>query len=110
MEKYIIMGELSLDGIVRPIKGALPIAIEARKQGFKGCILPKENATEAAIVTNIDVIGVETRQDAIDFFKGTSSLRPTKLYTREIFTMSKMSLKWIYRMCKDRKISKELWK
>ena len=47
LEKYLIMGELSLDGVVRPIKGALPIAIEARKQGFKGFILPKENATEA---------------------------------------------------------------
>ena len=59
-EDYIILGELSLDGILRPIKGVLPIAVEARKQGFKGIVLPAENASEAAIVNNLDVIAVET--------------------------------------------------
>ena len=85
LEKYIIMGELSLDGAVRPIKGALPIAIEARKQGFKGFILPKENATEAAIVNNLNVIGVETLEDAINFLEDSSSIEPTKVDTRDIF-------------------------
>ena len=85
LEKYVIMGELSLDGIVRPIKGALPIAIEARKQGFKGFILPKENAIEAAIVNNLDVIAVETLEDAIGFLEDTSSIEPTKVDTRDIF-------------------------
>ena len=56
LEKYIIMGELSLDGSLQPIKGALPIAIQARKEGFKGFILPKQNAKEAAIVDNLDVL------------------------------------------------------
>jgi magnesium chelatase family protein len=74
LEKYVIMGELSLDGVVRPIKGALPIAIEARKQGFKGFILPKENAREAAIVNNLDIIGVETLDEALHFFEDKSSI------------------------------------
>jgi magnesium chelatase family protein len=85
LEQHVIMGELSLDGKVRPIKGALPIAIEARKQGFKGFILPKENATEAAIVNNIDIIGVESLKEAIDYLEGTSSIQPTRVDTREIF-------------------------
>ena len=59
LSKYIIMGEISLDGSILPIKGALPIAIQARKEKFKGFILPKQNAREAAIVNQIDVIGVE---------------------------------------------------
>ena len=59
LEQYIIMGELSLDGTLNPIKGALPIAIKAQQEGFKGVIIPKENAKEAAVVNDIDVIGVE---------------------------------------------------
>ena len=65
LEDYVIMGELSLDGQLRPIKGVLPIAIEARRQGKKGFILPTENAPEAAIVNKLDVIGVETMQEAV---------------------------------------------
>jgi len=85
LEKYTLMGELSLDGILRPIKGALPIAIEARKNGFKGFILPKENASEAAIVNNLDVIGVETLREAIDFLEGNSDIKPVWQETRSIF-------------------------
>ncbi len=85
LDQYVIMGELSLDGIVRPIKGALPIAIEARKQGFKGFILPKENATEAAIVNNLDVIGVESLEDAINFFEDKTTIQPLHVDTRDIF-------------------------
>ena len=85
LDQYMIMGELSLDGKVRPIKGALPISIEARKQGFKGFILPKENAVEAAIVNNLDIIGVETLDEAIKFFEDKSSIEPTKVETRDIF-------------------------
>lgn len=85
LEDYVIMGELSLDGIVRPIKGALPIAVEARKQGFKGFILPKENATEAAIVNNLDIIAVESLDEAIKYFEDKSSIKPTKVDTRDIF-------------------------
>ncbi|WP_303312340.1 YifB family Mg chelatase-like AAA ATPase [Hymenobacter sp. BT730] len=82
---YIIMGELALDGALRPIRGVLPIAIQARKEGFKGIILPKENAQEAAIVNNLDVIPVETMQEAIDFFEGRQDISPLKVDTRDIF-------------------------
>jgi magnesium chelatase family protein len=85
IEKYIIMGELSLDGLLRPIKGVLPIAIEARKQGFKGFVLPKVNAAEAAIVNNLDVIGVDSIQEAVEFFEGKLKIEPLKTDTREIF-------------------------
>ena len=85
LDKYIIMGELSLDGGLQPIKGALPIAIQARKEGFKGFILPIQNAREAAIVSDLDVYGVESIKDVIDFFNGTSKLQPTIVNTREEF-------------------------
>lgn len=85
LEKYIIMGELALDGMLRPIKGALPIAIQARKEGFKGFILPKENAYEAAIVDNLDIIGVETIAEAVDFLEGNSDIQPLDYDTRDLF-------------------------
>ncbi len=85
LDQYVIMGELSLDGILRPIKGVLPIAIQARKDEFKGFVLPKMNAREAAIVNNLDVIGVETLQEAIDFFRGKVQIEPLRIDTREIF-------------------------
>jgi len=85
LEEYVIMGELSLDGRLRPIKGVLPIAIEARKQGFKGFVLPVENAQEAAIVNQLDIIGVETMQDAVEFFEGKKNIEPLVSDTRDIF-------------------------
>jgi len=85
LDKYVIMGELALDGKLRPIKGVLPIAIEARKQGFKGFILPKANEKEAAIVNNLDIIGVKELQEVIDFFEGRNEIIPFKLDTREAF-------------------------
>lgn len=82
---YVIMGELSLDGNLRPIKGVLPIAIEARKKGFKGFILPVENAKEASIVNSLDIIGVETIRQATDFLLGELQIEPLVTDTREIF-------------------------
>lgn len=82
---YLIMGELSLDGELRPIKGALPIAIQARKEGFKGIILPIQNAREAAIVNNLEVYGVKNIKEAIGFFWGDDPVEATKIDTREIF-------------------------
>ncbi len=82
---YIIMGELSLDGGLQPIKGALPIAIEARKQGFKGFILPLQNAREAAIVSDLEVYGIENIRQAIDFFNGKAELTREIINTREEF-------------------------
>lgn len=88
LSKYIIMGELSLDGSILPIKGALPIAIQARKEKFKGFILPKQNAREAAIVNQIDVIGVESLKEVIDFLEGKIKIEPTVVDTRAEFANS----------------------
>jgi magnesium chelatase family protein len=85
---YLIMGELSLDGGLQPIKGALPIAIEARNKGFKGFILPRQNAREAAIVNELEVLGAENIIDVIGFFNGTTTLEPTVVNTREEFFSS----------------------
>ncbi|MBP6731061.1 MAG: YifB family Mg chelatase-like AAA ATPase [Chitinophagales bacterium] len=85
LANYIIMGELSLDGSILPIKGALPIAIQARKEKFKGFILPKQNAREAAIVNNIDVIGVENLKEVIEFLEGRLKIEPTVVDTRAEF-------------------------
>lgn len=83
--EYLIMGELSLDGGLQPIKGALPIAIKAREEGFKGFILPKQNAKEAAIVDNLDVYGIEDIREVIDFFDKGAELEKTVVDTREDF-------------------------
>ncbi|MGK4567921.1 YifB family Mg chelatase-like AAA ATPase [Flavobacterium sp. 3HN19-14] len=82
---YIIMGELSLDGSLQPIKGALPIAIKAKEEGFKGFFLPIQNVKEAAIVSGIDVYGIESLQQVIDFFSGKGSIEPTVIDTRAEF-------------------------
>jgi magnesium chelatase family protein len=82
---YVIMGELSLDGSLQPIKGALPISIQAKKEGFKGFILPKENAKEAAVVDGIDVYGVENIKEVIDFFNEGKPLEKVEINTREEF-------------------------
>ncbi|MDR1405817.1 MAG: YifB family Mg chelatase-like AAA ATPase [Prevotellaceae bacterium] len=83
--QYVLMGELSLDGRLRPIAGALPIAIQARSEGFRGFILPMENAREAAVVNKLEVYGVETLQEVIDFFNGNSTMAPLEVNTREAF-------------------------
>jgi magnesium chelatase family protein len=88
LEKYVIMGELALDGKLRPIKGALPIAIQSRKEKYKGFILPKQNAKEAAIVSDLEVFGVESLKDVVDFLNGDISLSPMEHNTREIFESS----------------------
>ena len=85
IERYIIMGELSLDGSLQPIKGALPIAIQARKEGFKGFILPIQNAKEAAIVNNLEVYGAENIKQVIDFLNGENTLQRVEINTREEF-------------------------
>ena len=83
--QYIIMGEVSLDGGLQPIKGALPIAIKAREDGFRGFILPKQNAKEAAIVDGLEVYGIENITEVIDFFDKGEALEQTIINTREEF-------------------------
>ena len=82
---YIIMGELGLDGSLQPIKGALPVAIQARKEGFKGLIVPKANVREAAMVNNLSVYGVNNFREVIQFFSDESFLQPELVNTREDF-------------------------
>jgi magnesium chelatase family protein len=84
-ESYIIMGELSLDGSLKPIKGALPMAIQARKEGFKGMILPAQNAREAAMVNNLVVYGVTHVKEVVDILQGKSKIEPVTVDTREEF-------------------------
>ncbi|MCX2432129.1 YifB family Mg chelatase-like AAA ATPase [Pedobacter sp. GR22-10] len=85
LENYFIMGELSLDGTIQPIKGALPIAIQAQEDGFKGFILPKQNVCEAAIVDGLIAYGVETLSQVIAFFNKSMLLEPVKINTQEEF-------------------------
>lgn len=85
LDQFMLMGELSLDGSLQPIKGVLPIAIKAREEGFKGLIIPRQNAREAAVVNNLDVYGAETIKEVIEFIAGKRELQPTIVNTREEF-------------------------
>ena len=85
LDRYVIMGELSLDGTLQPIKGALPIAIKARQEGYKGLILPAENANEAAVVNNLEVYGAVNLMEVIDFLNKKREITPTVIDTRKEF-------------------------
>lgn len=85
LSQYLMMGELSLDGSILPIKGALPIALRAKEDGFKGIILPVSNAQEAAVVDGLAVIGVENIVDVVDFLEGKKEILPTKVCSNEEF-------------------------
>lgn len=85
LHEFVVMGELSLDGSIQPMKGALPIAIQARAEKYKGLILPKQNAREAAVVNDLDVYGVENIKEVIDFFNGINKLEKTIVNTRDEF-------------------------
>ncbi|MFC4740402.1 YifB family Mg chelatase-like AAA ATPase [Flavobacterium ponti] len=86
LSEYVIMGELSLDGSLQPIKGALSIAIKAKEEGFKGLFLPIQNVKEAAIVEGLDVYGIENVLQIIDFFEGRGTIEPTVIDTKEEFS------------------------
>ncbi len=85
IHQYMLMGELSLDGSLRPVKGVLPMAIKARQEGFKGIILPEQNAREAAIVNNLEVYGVKSMREVVDFFEGRKQLDQVVVDTRAEF-------------------------
>ena len=85
LDRYIILGELSLDGGIQAIKGALPIAIQAQKEGFKGIILPKQNAREAAIVSGLEVYGASHLSEVTSFLNGKGTLEQTVVDTRQEF-------------------------
>ncbi len=85
LDKYMLVGELSLDGHLQPVRGALPIAIRARAEKFKGLIVPQQNIREAAVVNQLDVYGMETLLDVIKFLNGDDSYQPTVIDTRKEF-------------------------
>lgn len=94
LSDYVIMGELSLDGGIQPIKGALPIALQAKNENFKGIVLPKSNANEAAIVEGIKVIGVENLKEVIEFFSGFKNIEPTFIDIKETFLKEQNQLEF----------------
>jgi len=88
LQDFVIVGELSLDGRIKPVRGALPIALEAREQGLRGVILPKENAEEAAVVKGMDILSVEHLSQVVEFLKGLIDLKPTEIDVEKIFSQS----------------------
>lgn len=83
--EYMLVGELGLDGSLRPIRGALPIAIRARKEHFRGLIVPRENVREAAVVNNLDVYGMDSLSDVVKFINGSDDYKPERIDTRAVF-------------------------
>jgi magnesium chelatase family protein len=89
LDDYLLLGEVSLDGRVKPIRGALSLAMTARENGKKGVLLPRENAEEAAVVREIEVLGVEVLSEVVDFLNGQKAIRPTSVDLQEIFRRDK---------------------
>ncbi len=85
LEQYVLMGELSLDGTLQPVKGVLPIALRAREENFRGVIVPVKNAREAAVVNGLDVYGMENLGNVVEFLNGTKKFEPVKVDLLEIF-------------------------
>jgi len=92
LEEYVILGELSLDGKLNAMKGVLPIAINAKNEGFKGIVIPRENAKEAAMVKGLDVIPVDHLSDVVAFVNGERNIEPLKIDINKIFEYSQVSL------------------
>ncbi len=94
LEYYMLMGELSLDGSILPIKGALPIAIKARELGFKGLIVPEKNAKEAGVVNNLDVLSVTNITEVVDFFNDNATIDPIIVNTRDEFLRNQQNFEF----------------
>ncbi|MGH2575914.1 MAG: YifB family Mg chelatase-like AAA ATPase, partial [Ignavibacteria bacterium] len=92
LKDYVFVGELSLDGKLRPVRGILPIAIEVKRQNLKGLIVPEENAKEAAMVDGIDVHPLSTLQEVIEFLNGSVGLEPFKVNIEEIFNTDEKNI------------------
>ncbi len=85
LESYVMMGELSLDGRLQPVRGILPIALKAREEGFKGIVVPVRNAREAAVVSGLEVFGMETLGDVVEFFNGNREFSPVSVNLMDLF-------------------------
>ncbi|HWI40036.1 MAG TPA: magnesium chelatase domain-containing protein, partial [Verrucomicrobiae bacterium] len=85
LKDYLILGELSLDGTVKPVRGCLPVAVAARKAGFRGVIVPRENARESAVVEGVEVVGVGELAEVVGFLNGEIDLQPHRVDVRDMF-------------------------
>jgi magnesium chelatase family protein len=85
LQQYSLLGELSLDGEIKPIRGALPVAVAAKKDGLKGIIVPEANSREAAVIRDIDVLGVRQLSEVVGFINGERELAPTHVDVEELF-------------------------
>ncbi|MFQ3573146.1 MAG: magnesium chelatase domain-containing protein, partial [Thermodesulfovibrionales bacterium] len=88
LQGYLFIGELSLDGSLKPVRGVLPIAIEAKNRGFKGLILPKDNAVEGAIVEDLNVYGMANLPETIEFLRGIRDIKPTKVNVEDLMSQN----------------------
>lgn len=104
LDKFILMGELSLDGSLQPVKGVLPIAIKAREEGFKGFILPRQNAREAAVVNNLEVYGADNIKEVIEFMGRKRELEQTVVDTRKEFYARQEQFEFDFQMYAARKM------
>jgi magnesium chelatase family protein len=89
LSKYLILGELSLDGRVKGVRGVLPTAISVRDSGLKGIIIPKENAEEAAVVNGVEVLAVESLPEVVEFLSGIREISPTNIDVSQVFSQSR---------------------
>src|SRR5579872_7347474 len=85
IKDYVIMGELGLDGHIHAIKGALPMAIQTRKEGFKGLLVPRPNGSEAAIVNQLEVFSFGHLREVMGFFRDATAFRPVSVDARAVF-------------------------
>jgi magnesium chelatase family protein len=106
LDKYIIIGELALDGKLRPVPGALSIALDAGKKKFKGIILPPDNADEGAIADCVDIIAVDSLVRAVEFLEGAQKSNRVKSIWAIFFPIT-ASTRWIFRMSKGRNMPNE---
>lgn len=86
LHSFQLMGELSLDGNLQPVKGVLPMVLQAKKEGFQSIILPEENAQEAAVVDGLRIYGMKSLREVVDFFNGTATVEPTQIDMEKTFT------------------------
>jgi magnesium chelatase family protein len=86
LDDYFLIGELSLDGSVKPVRGALPIAMAAKKENYKGIILPETNASEAAVVREIEVLGVQNLPQVVEFLNGAQAISTTRVNLEDLFS------------------------
>lgn len=108
LEDYVILGELSLNGKINPIKGALPIALQAKRDGFKGLILPKENAEEAAIIDGLTIYAANHLSEVVDHLTNLERLLPPASPLMIYFKKTSTTTKWISPKFEDKRTSSEL--